>query len=180
MIHTYRNVIRPCRQLTVLRVTSYAHCPTEHSAVGAQCCRLRLTCDGTRTETRFRLLPKRTSPFKSAGPSVHSTTGSRGVRISGSNTGYTMFRGSMKSSGYPLHSPVSPSLSLPASPCAITFQLGSTSELKHGRLKTARCYPVGHPSPQLQIRLLSAVTRTFTKGDSSMFIDRNKTAAWVN
>ena len=44
------------------------------------------------------------------GASVRSTTGSRGVRISGSNTGYTMFRGSVKGTGYPLHSPVSPSL----------------------------------------------------------------------
>ena len=47
------------------------------------------------------------------GSSVQSTTGSRGVRISGSNAGYTMFRGSVKSTGYPLHSPVSPSLPLP-------------------------------------------------------------------
>ena len=44
------------------------------------------------------------------GASVQSTTGSRGVRISVSNAGYTMFRGSVKSTGYPLHSPVSPSL----------------------------------------------------------------------
>ena len=61
----------------------------------------------------FSLSAKRTSPFKSAGASVNSTTGSRGVRISGSNAGYTMFRGSVKSTGYPLHSPVSPSLPLP-------------------------------------------------------------------
>jgi hypothetical protein len=74
---------------------------------------VRLKCDGTRTETRFRLSAKRTSPFKSAGASVQATTGSRGVRISGSNAGYTMFRGSVKSTGYPLHSPVSPSLPLP-------------------------------------------------------------------
>ena len=48
--------------------------------------------------------------------SVQSTTGTRGVRISGSNgsnAGYTMFWGSVKSTGYPLHSPVSPSLPLP-------------------------------------------------------------------
>jgi hypothetical protein len=44
------------------------------------------------------------------GVPVQSTTGSRGVRISGSNAGYTMFRGSVKSTGYPLHSPGSPSL----------------------------------------------------------------------
>ena len=43
------------------------------------------------------------------GGSVQSTTGNRGVRISGSNAGYTMFRGSVKITGYPLHSPVSPS-----------------------------------------------------------------------
>jgi hypothetical protein len=69
--------------------------------------------DGTRAETRFRLSPERTSPFKSAGASVQSTTGSPGVRISVSNAGYSMFRGSVKSTGYPLHSPVSPSLPLP-------------------------------------------------------------------
>ena len=47
------------------------------------------------------------------GASVQSTAGSRGVRISGSNAGYTVFRGSVKGTGYPLHSPVSPSLPLP-------------------------------------------------------------------
>jgi hypothetical protein len=88
-------------------------------------CRLRLKCDGICAETRFRPSAKRTSPFKSAGASVQSTTGSRGVRISGSNAGYTMFRGSVKSTGYPLHSSVSPSLPLPSSPYAITFQQDS-------------------------------------------------------
>jgi len=77
-------------------------------------CRIRgqLKCDGTLAETRFRLSAKRVSPFKSAGASVQSTTGSPGVRISGSNAGYTMLRGSVKGTGYPLHSPVSPSLPL--------------------------------------------------------------------
>jgi hypothetical protein len=72
-----------------------------------------LKCDGTRAETRFRLSAKRTSPFKSAGTSVQSTTGSRGVRMSGSNARYTMFRGNVNGTGYPFHSPVSPSLLLP-------------------------------------------------------------------
>jgi len=49
--------------------------------------RLRLKCDGTRAETRFNLSAKRTSLLKSAGASVQSTIGSRGVRISGSNAG---------------------------------------------------------------------------------------------
>ena len=75
--------------------------------------RLRLKCDGIRAETRFLLSPKRASPFKTAGASVQPTTGSRGVRISGSNAGYTMFRGSVKGTGYTLHSPVSPSIPLP-------------------------------------------------------------------
>ena len=47
------------------------------------------------------------------GTSVQSTAGSRGVRISDSNVGYTMFRGSVKGTGYPLHSPVCPSLLRP-------------------------------------------------------------------
>ena len=52
---------------------------------------MRLKRDDTRAETRFRLSPKRTSPFKSAGASVQSTAGSRGMRISGSNAEYTKF-----------------------------------------------------------------------------------------
>jgi len=75
--------------------------------------RLRSKCDGTRAETRFCLSAKRTSLFKSAGALVHSTTGSRGVSISGSNAGYTMFQDGVKGTGYPLHSLVSPSLLLP-------------------------------------------------------------------
>ena len=72
-----------------------------------------MKCDGTCAETRFLPSAKRTSPFTTAMASVQSTTGSRGVRISGSNAAYTMFRGSVKSIGYPLHFPVSPSLPLP-------------------------------------------------------------------
>jgi hypothetical protein len=90
--------------------------------------RLHLKCDGTHAENRFLLLAKQTSPFKSAGASVQSSTGSLSVRISGTNAGYTMFRGSVKSSGYPPRSPVSPSI--PPSPSvssrAIAFQLDST------------------------------------------------------
>jgi len=60
-------------------------------------------------ETRFPLSAKRTSPFKSAGASVQSITGSRGVCVNGNNAGYTMFRGSVKGTDYPLHSPFYPS-----------------------------------------------------------------------
>ena len=52
----------------------------------------RLKRDGSRAETRFGLSEKWTSPFKSAGESVQSTTGSRVVRISGQ----TMFRGTVQ------------------------------------------------------------------------------------
>ena len=79
-------------------------------------CRLRLKCDGTRAETRLHLSAKRTSPFAPAGASIRSTAGSWGVRISDSNSsnaGHAIFRGSVKCTGYPLHSPVSPSLPLP-------------------------------------------------------------------
>jgi hypothetical protein len=90
-----------------------------------QACRLSLKCDGTGAETRYCLSPKRTSPFKSAGTSVQSTAGSRGVRISGSNAGYTTFRGSVwvlathSIRQFPLHFPSR------ASPCAIRFQTHS-------------------------------------------------------
>ena len=84
--------------------------------------RARAEPDGTRAETTFRLSPKRTSPFKSAGESVQSTAGSREVRISGSNDGYTTFRGRVRVLAthsirqFPLHFPSR------ASPCAITFR----------------------------------------------------------
>jgi len=67
------------------------------------------------------------SPFKSAGASVQSTAGSRGVRINGSNAGYSMFRGSVRVLAthsirqFPLHFPSR------ASPCAIRFQTHTTT-----------------------------------------------------
>jgi hypothetical protein len=106
--------------------------------------RLRLKCDGTRAETRFRLSTKRTSPFKSAGASVQSTNGSRGLRISGSNVGYTMFRSSVKSTAthsirhFPLHFPSS------ASPCAITFQLDFNNT-------SAQCHIAGTADESFEI-----------------------------
>ena len=42
-------------------------------------------CGGTHAETRFCLSAKRTSPFKSAGALVQSTTDSQRVRMRGSN-----------------------------------------------------------------------------------------------
>jgi hypothetical protein len=80
--------------------------------------------DDTRAETICRFSPKRTSPFKSAEESVQSTAGSRGVRISVSNAGYTTFRGRVtvltthSIRQFPLHFPSR------ASPCATTFYQG--------------------------------------------------------
>ena len=108
-----------CRRINVRHIISDVRDWCKPSvAVWSDCDRGQLKCDGTRAETRFRLSAKRTSPFKSAvgggmrEASVQSTTGSRGVRISGSNAGYNMFRGSVKGTGYPLDSPFSPSLPL--------------------------------------------------------------------
>jgi len=67
------------------------------------------------------------------GASVQSTAGSRVVRMSGSNAGYTMFRGSVKSTGYPLHSPVSPSLLLPC--VSVCHQVSKALYLGEGNYK---------------------------------------------
>jgi hypothetical protein len=99
---------RTTKKISCIKSSLYAAAPSP--VYGFRLCLKR---DDTRAETRFRLSTKRTSLFKSAGASVQSTTGSRGVRISGSYAGYTVFRGSVKGTGYPLHSPVSPSLPLP-------------------------------------------------------------------
>jgi hypothetical protein len=64
-----------------------SHC--EVAALPSDASRLRLKRDGTRTNQIWSF-GETTSPFKSAWASVQSTAGSRGVRISGSNAGYTM------------------------------------------------------------------------------------------
>jgi len=115
---------------------------------------VRLKRDGTRAETRFRLSPKRTSPFKSVGAAVQSTAGSRGVCISGSHAGYTTFRGSVRVLAthsirqFPLHFPSH------ESPCAIRFQTHSTNVVcecqelnlhSHTSLHGVICQKNAHP-----------------------------------
>jgi len=98
---------------------------------GSTACRQRLKCDGTLAETRFRLLAKQASPFKPAGASVQSIAGSRDVRMSGSNgsnAGHTIFQGSVEGTGYPLFTSFPFHFPSRASPCAITFQLDSTTK----------------------------------------------------
>ena len=93
-------------------------------------CTARAERDGTRAKTGFRLSPKRTSLFKSVGASVQSTAGSRGVRISLSNAGYTTFGGGVRVLAthsirqFPLHFPSR------ASPCATRFRTSSTNNVR--------------------------------------------------
>ena len=130
------------------------------------CCRGQLKCDGTRAEPRFRLSAKGARPLKSAGASVQSTTDSQVVHINGSNAGYTMFRGSVKSTGYPPHSQVSPSIPLPCvtmchhistgvyhSVLKVTFQL-TVVYWRHytpstARLQTRTAVPTGSSQPAI-------------------------------
>jgi len=79
-------------------------------------CRLWLKCDGTRTETRFRLSTKRTSPFKSA-VGVSSIDYWQ-ASCAHQPAGFVLLvqacvLQSCDGTGYPLHTLVSPSLFLP-------------------------------------------------------------------
>ena len=74
----------------------------------------QLKCDGTRAENRFRLSAKRTSPFKSAGGRQFSRllaaeVCASAVVILDTPCSEVVWSGT----GYPLHSPVSPSLPQP-------------------------------------------------------------------
>ena len=91
--------------------------------------RLRLKCDGTHAETRFRLSAKRTSPFKSAGGRQFSRLLAAEVCASAvvmpdTPCSEVVWRVLATHSirQFPLHFPSS------ASPCAVTFQLDSTSK----------------------------------------------------
>jgi len=87
----------------------------------------------------FVFRAKLTSPFKSARASVQSTTGSLGVRISCSNVGYTTLRGSVKSTGYPFQSPVSPSLPLPCVTVCHHISTGIEQFSREFQTSTAIC-----------------------------------------
>jgi hypothetical protein len=78
--HSYELADNP-RKLKATRTPQlHTRQKTGHTPINAS--RLRLKCDGTRAETRFRLSAKRTSQFKSAGASVQSTAGRRAVLTS--------------------------------------------------------------------------------------------------
>jgi hypothetical protein len=93
------------------------------------------------------------------GASVQSTTGSRGVRISSSNAGYSMFRGCAKSTDthsirqFPHHFPSR------ASPYAITFQLDSNTHFAHDINKQTTVSLV----PFLSISILQCLKQNWSK-----------------
>jgi len=98
---------------------------------------------------------------RGGGGSVQSTTGSRGVRISDNNAGYTMFRGSVKSISYPLHSPVSPSLPLP---CVIMLHHVSTGLYLYTLLATAKPSPVACSTTLRYVGVVSGNIILFING----------------
>jgi len=108
-------------QITWRHISATAILPWRRS------CRLRLKCDGTRAETRFRLSAKRTSPFKSAGGRQFSRllaaeVCAAAVVMLDTPCSEIVWRvlATQSIRQFPLHFPSR------ASPCAITFQQDST------------------------------------------------------
>ena len=81
---------------------------------------------------------------------------SRGVRISGSNAGYTMFWGSVKGTGFPLHSPVSPSFPLPCFTVCHHISNGLYSKDQWWVFPSKKAFRVG--SIAYQLRKISSPT----------------------
>ena len=105
----------------VVSVTPRSFTPEERPG------RLRLKCDGTRAETRFRLSAKRTSPFKSAegrqfNRILAAEVCASAVVMLDTPCSEVVWRilATHSIRQFPLHFPSH------ASPCAITFQLEST------------------------------------------------------
>ena len=97
-----------------------------------------------------------------------SAASSRDVRISCSNAGYTMFRCSVKNTGYPLHSPVSPSFPLP---CVTVCHHISNGLYLHQTL----WYPLNPSSPT--VSTFSAIRNldVQTPGPSASLVDPDET-----
>jgi hypothetical protein len=88
---------------------------------------------------------------------VQSTTGSRGVRISGNNAGYTMFRGSVKGTGYP-----TPFASFPFTSRHVHHCLPSHFNWTLTECHYSTGYPVHSPvSPSLPLPVLHRVPSHF-------------------
>ena len=110
------------------RLTSTVACkPGETQTTTKVLSRLRLKCDGTRAETRFRLSAKRTSPFKSVGRQFSRLLAvevcASAVVMQDTPCSEAVWRvlATQSIRQFPFHFPSR------ASPCAITFQLDSTT-----------------------------------------------------
>ena len=117
-MHQLSQIIYSCKTLYMFRSflpsLGAQNCVYSNGICQTAAARLRLKCDGTRAQKPdFVFRRKGRVHLNQRWASVQSTTGSRGVHISGSNAGYTMFRGSAKGTGCPLYSPVSSSLPPP-------------------------------------------------------------------
>ena len=99
------------------------------------------------------------------GASVQSTAGSRGVRISGQRLYRPCSDVQCKSAGYPLHSYLSLSLLLPASPCAIRFWTRYTYSLYR---------TLGGPQGQ------SGQVGKISRFNNTSLISRNCVFGWVS
>ena len=88
--------------------------------------------------------------------------------IVGSNAGYAMFRGSVKGTGYPLHSPVSPSLPLPCVTVCYHISTGVYSEP----------FPSGQSSQEIRLttHLYLALRIAYVGSYSTLPI--NQTSTW--
>ena len=104
-----------CIQWTALRTVHYISSTTSHQLAASNYryvdCVWNVMAHAQKPDFVFQRNGR--VHLKKPGALVQSTTGSRGVHISGSNARYTMFRGSVRSTGYSLHSPVNPSLPPP-------------------------------------------------------------------
>ena len=100
-------------QLERVENSSVNHVDIQNDLVTTERGKLSLKCDGTRAETTSRLSPKRTSPFKSAGGQFSRLLAAEvcasAVLVLDTPCSQIVWR----VTGYPLHSPVSPSLPLP-------------------------------------------------------------------
>jgi len=97
----------------------------------------------------FVFRPNRRAHLNRQEASVQSTTGSRSVPISGSNAGYTMFRGSVKSTGFPLHPPVSPSLPLPC--VTVCHHISTSTAINHSSIDNV--FKKSSSTPQIPPKL---------------------------
>ena len=107
------------------------------------------------------------------------------MRISGSNAGYTMFRGSVKGTGYPLHSPLSPLLPPPCFTVChhISTGLYDTTRFQllpcHGRSESAL---YGYDIRRTHMSANRFYLRPQVKGETCTFcaIDKAENDDWLN